>query len=59
MSDGRELFWSAVFLAAVLIVIGTFWVYGASVEAETFTRLTGNEITAWEAMWVNARIDCN
>ena len=34
-------------------------VFKTNIEAETYSRLTNHTLTTWEAMWVEARIDCN
>ncbi len=44
-------------VSLMLILLG--WAYSGHIEAQTFNRMTGNDMTTWEAMWVNARIDCN
>ena len=47
----------------VLLILGGFvllvlmvWGFSAQ-EAKTFNKLTGSEVTAWDAMWVELRVD--
>ena len=28
-------------------------------EAHTYSKLTGKEVSTWDAIWVEFRIDCN
>lgn len=51
----------AVASGIILLVIFVAWGiwYGAGVEAAAYNRMTGRDLTQWEALWVNARIDCN
>lgn len=57
--DYRDGAFALAILGLLLAIILGVAVYGASVEASTFNRLTGSDLTTWEALWVNARIDCN
>ena len=39
-------------LAGVLVsAFLAMWIYGSSVEAEVYNKVTGNNITTWDAMW--------
>ena len=49
-------------LALSLIIAGLvilFLLFGAYMEAKTYNRITGANVTAWEALWVEVewRID--
>jgi hypothetical protein len=32
------------------------WVFKSSQEAAAYNRLTGKEVTTWDAMWVELRV---
>ncbi len=54
----RDLAPIFVLLAILIIIASVLW-YSARVESSVFNRLTGNEVTQWEALWINLRVDCN
>lgn len=33
------------------------WLVKSKMEAEAFSRITGEQITTWDAMWVELRVD--
>jgi hypothetical protein len=33
------------------------WMLGAYMEARSFSRITGEQVTTWDAMWVELRVD--
>lgn len=46
----------------VIVIIGFFfiqWIFSSAMEAKTYTRLTGREVTTWEAMWVELRVQAS
>lgn len=51
----------AVFVmgAILLLIFLCLWIYQSKVEADTYNRFTGRDVTLWEAMWTNLRVDCN
>jgi len=53
-------FVASIFILAMVAgaVVGEGW-YAAGVRADTYNRLTGSDVTQWEALWVNLRVDCN
>lgn len=44
-------------VGAIVFSVGVAW-YGAKMEAETYTQLTGKPVTTWQALWVELRVDC-
>lgn len=54
----REL---RITLGAMLILLffgmGFTWVR-SSMEASAYNRITGSDVTTWEAVWVQLRVDC-
>ena len=41
---------------AVIILAITAWVGGAAIEASTYSRLTGKEVTVFDAMFIDLRV---
>lgn len=44
----------------LFFVISTpiIWVFQSNMEATVYNRETNSNITTWEAMWTNLRVDC-
>lgn len=42
--------------AIPLVPIG-IWAFKSSMEAGSYNRITGGNVTTWEAMWVELRVD--
>ena len=43
---------------ALVASIGTgVWIVRSHMEAATFSRITGEQVTTWDAMWVQLRVD--
>ena len=38
------------------IVLGIFWVLPSYYEARAFERITGKEVSTWDALWVELRV---
>lgn len=57
MSAGTHL--ALMFLCTVVIamIVLAFTVYSAKQEAETYNRLTGANVSTWDALWVELRVD--
>ena len=53
--------WKEVIIAPLIIILLAVLLgfYGATVEQSTYNRITGNDVTWWEAVWTNLRVDCN
>lgn len=47
---------STVFVSLCVSLLAIFWIIPSSFEARTFTRLTGREVSTWDAMWVELRV---
>ncbi len=43
---------------AIFMFLGMpcYWYFSASMEAKAFNRITGNNVSTWDAMWVELRI---
>ena len=45
-----------VAIALILIAV-SIWLVRSHMEAEAFSRITGEQISTWDAMWVELRVD--
>lgn len=45
-------------VAIVSVGLG-LWLFSSKMQADTYNRLTGSNLTTWEAMWIQVRLDCN
>lgn len=52
----RPTFW-IVMIGGWVIAIVAFWVIGSTFEANAYERVAGIEVSTWEAMWLELRVD--
>ena len=45
----------ALLLIAVMSIV--IWTFQSKMEANAYNRITGSDVTTWEAMWVQLRIE--
>ena len=45
-------------IVSIFIIVISVWMFQSSIEAEVYNRETQANITTWEAMWTNLRVDC-
>lgn len=58
MAKNKEVpFWYMYVMITILATV--FWIFQSSMEAKAYNNATGNDISTWEAMWVELRIDSN
>lgn len=58
ISEFEKRFWwemSWPFLVVFIPAVG-FWIVSSYFEAKSFNQLTGAHATAWDAMWVELRV---
>lgn len=49
--------WALIAVGAfVLGALGAGWVFQSSMEARAYNRITGSDVSTWEAMWVELRV---
>lgn len=58
MNDRQEIAFATVIIVLILLIGSAVWVFQSSMEAQVYNRETGSNITTWEAMWTNLRVDC-
>lgn len=44
-------------VSVIVLVLYVVW-FAAGVEAQTYNRFTGHDVTQWEALFTNLRLDC-
>ncbi len=49
--------WSVVVGLAWIVLVPAVWIGKSYQEAATFRRLTGREVSTWDAMFVELRVD--
>lgn len=54
--EKSAIVWSCVGAVLVFAAFGAFSVFCAWNEARTYSRLTGANVTTWDALWVDFRI---
>ena len=56
---------ASLLFAAIVVFVGVLvfgvgpWVVQSYFEASAYEKLTGKEVSTWDAMWVQLRVDCN
>ena len=56
-NEGNPIKAATCFIVAVFLCIFGVWVFGSKMESAAFNRITGSDVTTWEAMWVKLRVD--
>lgn len=58
-SDIKEgvLFPLVGMVTVIVFVTLPFWIIHAHFEAKTFHELTGREVSTWQALWVQLRVE--
>lgn len=54
--EAFKLVFTAAMLAVVFLLAGCWSWVSAYNEAATYRRLTGKEVTTWDALWVDLRV---
>jgi hypothetical protein len=56
-SDANKIkAWCLIMAIAVTLGV-TIWSVTSSIEAAAFNRVTGSNVTTWDAMWLQLRVD--
>ncbi len=50
-----RLFWRFLVPCGVILIIGIWW-FQSAMEAAAYNRVTGKDISTWDAMWVELRV---
>lgn len=49
------IIWTVGILLIVAFLIG-MWVFTSSMEAGAYNRATGSDVSTWDAMWIELRV---
>lgn len=44
-------------VAIAVVAVVSEWVFVSHMEAGAFNRITGEQVSTWDAMWVHLRVD--
>ena len=58
MKSKNDFFVYVGITVLILIVICGSKVFFSHMEAKTFNKHTGADVSTWDALWVNLRLDC-
>ena len=58
MSEKTDLSgcWAIAGTLTILVLVAALYVIKSAHEAKTFNRLTGSNVTTWDALWVELRV---
>lgn len=56
MTPKDLLIGAGITFVSIAIAIG-FWIFSASLEAQAYNRITGKNVSTWDAMFVELRVD--
>lgn len=51
-----------IYLAVVFVIFsatGVGWIIASHFEAQTYNKATGSELTTWDAMWIELRVQAS
>jgi hypothetical protein len=54
--ESRDNTFAVIFFAVILLLILAFYLIKCHMEARTYSRLTGNSVSTWDAIWVDLRV---
>ena len=49
----------AALLAIIAVPATAIWAFRSSMEARAYNRVTGSNVTTWEAMWIELRVQAD
>jgi hypothetical protein len=47
---------AAGIIMLAFVLVGCGWVIASHFEAQSYNRVTGSNVTTWEAMWIELRV---
>lgn len=56
MSKKSDVVYGLLIVLLIIILPIVLWVVPSYFEARTYQKLTGKEVTTWDAMWVELRV---
>lgn len=43
-------------LAVMIVLVLLLWVFPSHMEAQAYNRVTGENVSTWDAMWIELRV---
>jgi hypothetical protein len=56
MSEAMPLRWSISIIVAVVVLWLGWWTASSAMEARAYNRVTGANVSTWDAMWIELRV---
>lgn len=56
-SDGNKIKAYCLIITVALTIGITAWASTSAMEAAAFNRVTGSNVSTWDAMWLQLRVD--
>ncbi len=56
MENSTKIAWTVLIVIAFLGVYVGLWAFRSSMEAAAYNRATGSNISTWDAMWIELRV---
>lgn len=54
--DGFAMGCSLILFLALIIFSTGAWIFNSSMEASAYNKVTGNNVSTWDAMWIELRV---
>jgi hypothetical protein len=56
MSEGTKAAWMVIIFIGFIAVLLAVWWGKSTMEAAAYNRITGSDVSTWDAMWVELRV---
>lgn len=56
MERNSDFIFASLGLFVVFAITVLIWIIGSSLEASSYNKLTGNNVSTWDAMWIELRV---
>ncbi len=53
---GKDLIITVSVVIAVIVIALSFWIFTSAMEANAYNRATGSNVSTWDAMWIELRV---
>lgn len=54
--NNNSVFWAVIAFVLMFAALFGLSYFSASMEAAAYNRATGNNVSAWDAMWIELRV---
>lgn len=56
MNNDNSLTYLVLFCLGIIVLVGGIVWFGCEMEARAYNRVTGRQVTAWDALWLELRV---